>query len=126
MEEDIFIDDSKPEVDDLIPKRRIPSGLIMGLIILILVGLLVLSIASEGFKCILTPEDQKPIPMDIALERAGNFINANLLQAKSAEIINATEKDGIYELTVVVENKTLIFFINKDATYIFQQGIEIR
>ncbi len=92
--------------------------------LLILVILLVISIFSDGFKKIPSFGSENFSSQE-AGEKALNYINHNLLQGATADLIAIEEERDLYKIKLKIGDQDFDSYITKDGKFLFPQGINL-
>ena len=89
--------------------------------------LLIISIATGGFRGITGAVVADSIDADEAGGKAVDYINTNLLQpGNSAELNDVSEVKGLYAMNMTIAGQAYTSYVTKDGKMLFTTGIEIK
>jgi len=92
------------------------------LVAIVAVLLLIVSIFTSGFG----GGSDKGVGEDEAVAQAVAYINTNMLQdGMSAEVDSVEEKNGVYEINILIDGQEYTSYVTKDAGLLFTSGVEM-
>jgi hypothetical protein len=92
------------------------------MVAIVAILLLIVSIFTSGF----TGGNNKGVGEDKAVAKAVEYINTNMLQdGMSAEVDSVEEKNGVYEIKILISDQEYTSYVTKDAGLLFTSGVEM-